>query len=64
MKKIYMANCGPNRSQYRLIVNVTSDVSLGVELTLSEIQKLQYELKDILEDNIRANQTIIKNEDH
>lgn len=50
-KKIYIANSDTIQSEYRLVININNTTSLGIELTLSEIQMLQFELKEIIENH-------------
>lgn len=53
-KKIYIANSDTTQSEYRLVININNTTSLGVELTLSEIQMLQFELKEIIENHQKS----------
>lgn len=53
-KKIYIANSDTTQSEYRLVININNTTSLGIELTLSEIQMLQFELKEIIENHQKS----------
>ena len=53
-KKIYISNSDTTQSEYRLVININNTTSLGIELTLSEIQMLQFELKEIIENHQKS----------
>lgn len=57
--KIYIANPDPNKFEYRLVVNVNESISIGINLTLSEIQSLQFELKEIIDSHQKMVKTMI-----
>lgn len=49
MQKVYVANPDNRLEQYRLVINVTEYYSVGIELSLEEVQQFYYELKDLLD---------------
>ena len=48
MRKLYMMPSS-NNNDYKAIINVDENVSIGCTLTITEMQQLFYEIKDILE---------------
>lgn len=58
-KKVYIANSDKNKYEYRLIVNINDTTSIGIKLTLSEIQQLQFELKEIIDSHQKMVKTMI-----
>ena len=49
MRKLYVANPDNRLEQYRFVINVTGEYSVGVELQLEEVQQLYIEIKELLE---------------
>lgn len=48
MRKLYMMPSS-NNNDYKAIINVDENISIGCTLTITELQQLFYEIKDILE---------------
>lgn len=55
-KKINVVNSS-NYNSYRIIINITDDISMGVVLNSSELNELYYNLKDIIDNKHRTNNT-------
>ena len=50
MRKLYMMPSSSN-NEYKAIINVDENISIGCTLNITELNQLFYEIKDILESN-------------
>lgn len=60
MRKVYIANTSDGKIEYRLIVNVNDYYSVGVKMNFNELQQVYYEIKNLLDAEIKKQYTNIE----
>lgn len=58
-KKVYITDQNIEKIEPRLVINVTSDYSVGVKLNLIELQEFYYEIQEYLNKHKQKKNTII-----